>query len=69
MFVTSFSPPSHSLQGGGGGKRSPGTPGVMPSFPVGKNTVHLSGIITSLPVCDITSCRETYRTPARYSGL
>ena len=29
MFVTSFSPPSHSLQGGGGGKRSPGTPGVI----------------------------------------
>ena len=23
MFVTSFSPPSHSLQGGGGGKNGP----------------------------------------------
>ena len=73
-----FSPLPIAPRGGGGNDppvglktvhvHDTGTSGVMTSLPVGKNAANLQEftIMTSLPVCDVTSGRETCRKPARY---
>ena len=70
LFVTSLSPPLPIAPRGGGGNdpgvglktvyvHDTGTSGVMTSLPVGKNASNLQEftIMTSLPVCDVTSGR------------